>query len=67
MVCAGVGVFLRPRAAPLVPDVFLSLDLNELLEPWAKEGRSHFIWDCKKAPDVVIGGGVKREGQRDGG
>ena len=46
--------FCAPRAAPLVPDVFLSLDLNELQEPWAKEGRSYFIWEYKKAPDVVI-------------
>ena len=54
MVCADVGVFLHPREAPLVPDVFLSLDLNELQEPWAVEGRSYFIWEYKKAPDVVI-------------
>ena len=54
MACADVGVFLHPREAPLVPDVFLSLDLNELQEPWAKEGRSYFIWEYKKAPDVVI-------------
>ncbi|MDE0429859.1 MAG: Uma2 family endonuclease [Caldilineaceae bacterium] len=54
MVCADVGVFLHPREAPLVPDVFLSLDVNELQEPWGKEGRSYFIWEYKKAPDVVI-------------
>ena len=36
------------------PIVFLSLDLNELQEPWAVEGRSYFIWEYKKAPDVVI-------------
>ncbi len=54
MVCADVGVFLHPREAPLVPDVFLSLDVKELQEPWAKEGRSYFIWEYKKAPDVVI-------------
>ena len=54
MVCADVGLFLHPRQAPLVPDVFLSLDVHELQEPWAKEGRSYFIWEYKKAPDVAI-------------
>ena len=54
MVCADVGVFLHPRQAPLVPDVFLSLDVEELQEPWAKEGRSYFIWEYGKAPDVVF-------------
>ena len=54
MVCADVGLFLHPREAPLVPDVFLSLDVIEIQEPWAKEGRSYFIWEYKKAPDVVI-------------
>jgi Uma2 family endonuclease len=54
MVGADVGVFLHPREAPLVPDVFLSLDVIEIQEPWGKEGRSYFIWEYKKAPDVVI-------------
>ena len=54
MVCADVGLFLHPGEAPLVPDVFLSLDVIEIQEPWAKEGRSYFIWEYKKAPDVVI-------------
>ena len=54
MVCADVGLFLHPRQAPFVPDVFLSLDVEELQEPWAKAGRSYFIWEYKKAPDVVI-------------
>ena len=54
MVCADVGVFLHPRQAPLVPDVFPGLDVEELQEPWAKEGRSYFIWEYGKAPDVVI-------------
>ena len=54
MVCANVGIFLHPREDPLVPDVFLSLDVEEIQDPWTKEGRSYFIWVYKKAPDVVI-------------
>ncbi len=54
MVCAGVGLFLHPREAPLVPDVFLSLDVEEIQDPWVKEGRSYFIWVYKKPPDVAI-------------
>ena len=54
MVCAGVGLFLHPREAPLVPDLFLSLDVQEIQDPWVKEGRSYFIWVYKKPPDVAI-------------
>ena len=54
MVCAGVGLFLHPREAPLVPDVLLSLDVEEIQDPWVKEGRSYFIWVYKKPPDVAI-------------
>ena len=54
MTGADVGVFLHPRTAPLVPDAFLSLDVQELQQAWGKEGRSYFIWEYKKPPDVVI-------------
>ena len=51
---ANVGVFGTPHDPPVVPDMFLSLDV-EIAENWyAKEHRTYFIWEFGKAPDVVI-------------
>ena len=54
MVAADVGVFRTPGEPPLVPDVFLSLDVVRPEDIWSKEGRSYFIWHHEKPPDVVI-------------
>ena len=54
LVAADVGVFHTPHEPPLVPDVFLSLDVKRPADWWAKEGRSYFMWYYKKPPDVVI-------------
>lgn len=54
LVAADVGVFRTPQEPPLVPDVFLSLDVTRPADWWQKEGRSYFIWHYQKAPDVVI-------------
>jgi Uma2 family endonuclease len=54
MVAADVGVFRTPGEPPLVPDVFLSLDVVRPEDIWSKEGRSYFIWHYEKPPDVVI-------------
>ncbi len=51
---ANVGVFSAMPEPPLVPDVFLSLDIQVPDDVWAKTGRSYFIWEYSKPPDVVI-------------
>lgn len=51
---ANIGVFYMVKAAPLVPDVLLSLDVEPHEDIWAKEHRSYFLWEFGKAPDVVI-------------
>ena len=51
---ANIGVFYMVKAAPLVPDVLLSLDVEAHEDIWAKEHRSYFLWEFGKAPDVVI-------------
>ncbi len=51
---ANIGVFYMVKAAPLVPDVLLSLDVEAHEDMWAKEHRSYFLWEFGKAPDVVI-------------
>jgi len=51
---ANVGVFSATHRPPIVPDMFLSLDVA-LAEDWfAKEHRSYFIWEFGKPPDVVV-------------
>ena len=52
---ANVGVFRSPYLPPLVPDMFLSLDVRVGDEDWwLKENRSYFIWMHGKPPDVVV-------------
>jgi hypothetical protein len=54
MVAANVGVFAAVYQPPLVPDVFLSLDVRAHEDMWAKNHRSYFLWEYGKPPDVVI-------------
>jgi len=51
---ANVGIFATPRSEPLVPDVFVSLDVTLHPDLWAKEHRTYFFWEMGKPPDVVI-------------
>ena len=51
---ANIGIFSTTHRPPLVPDMFLSLDV-EIAEDWyAKEHRSYFLWEFGKPPDVVV-------------
>ena len=54
IVAANVGVFHSPYEPPLVPDVFLSLDVRRPPDWWDRPGRSYLIWHYGKPPDVVI-------------
>ncbi len=54
LLAANVGVFYAVRQPPLVPDVFLSLDV-EVPQAWReKKNRTYFVWEFGKPPDVVI-------------
>lgn len=54
LVAANVGVFYALRQPPLVPDVFLSLEV-EVPQDWReKKNRTYFVWEFGKPPDVVI-------------
>lgn len=51
---ANVGVFFSVHQPPLVPDMFLSLDV-ELGRDWnADETRSYFVWEVGKVPEAVV-------------
>lgn len=62
LVVANVGVFYGIRQPPLVPDVFLSLDVTVPQDWTAKENRTYFIWEFGKPPDVAIEIVSNREG-----
>jgi hypothetical protein len=51
---ANVGVFFSVHQPPLVPDMFLSLDI-EVGKDWdADETRAYFVWELGKVPEVVV-------------
>jgi Uma2 family endonuclease len=55
---ANVGLYISNKHTPIVPDVFLSMDvgfpLNEANEFDYNAVRTYFVWDFGKAPDVAI-------------
>lgn len=51
---AHIGVFYSPHDSAVVPDFFLSLDIEPHQDWYAKEHRSYFAWEFKKTPDVVV-------------
>ena len=49
-----VGIFFSINEYPLVPDMFLSLDIEINPERLAEEQRSYFVWEFGKVPEVVV-------------
>lgn len=58
-----MGIFAIAREPAIVPDVFLSLDV-EVAENWLeKKHRSYFMWEFGKPPEVAIEIVSNREGE----
>ena len=51
---ANVGVFPVPRNPAIVPDVFVSLDVQVHENWWDKAHRSYLVWEFGKPPDLVV-------------
>ena len=51
---ANVGVFPEPSNPAIVPDVFVSLDVQVHENWWDKRHRSYFVWEFGKPPDLVV-------------
>ena len=66
LVAANVGVFPEPRNPAMVPDVFVSLDVQVAENWWEKAHRVYFVWEFGKAPDLVLEIVSNREGNEDG-
>ena len=60
---ANVGIFAKVGVNAIVPDMFLSLDVESPDEWWAKKHRSYFIWEYGKPPDVVVEVVSNKEGR----
>ncbi len=54
MAAANVGVFYSSYQPPIVPDIFLSLDVEPDKNLWDKQNRAYFLWKYGKPPDVAI-------------
>ena len=54
LAAANVGVFPEPRNPAIVPDMFLSLDVQPHRNWWDKAHRSYFVWEFGKPPDLVV-------------
>ncbi|MEH2114019.1 Uma2 family endonuclease [Nostoc sp.] len=66
LVAANVGLFTTGKQPPIVPDVFLSLDVQIAENWWEKKHRSYFFWEFGKPPEVVIEIVSNREGNETG-
>lgn len=51
---ANVGIFFAVHQPPLVPDFFLSLDVEPHKNWYDKEHRTYFVWEFGKVPEVVL-------------
>ena len=63
---ANVGVFPEPRNPAIVPDVFVSLDVQVAENWWDKAHRSYFVWEFGKPLDLVVEIVSHREGNEVG-
>ena len=51
---ANVGLFYAIKQDPIVPDVFLSMNV-QMPQDWSqKQNRSYFVWEFGKVPEVAI-------------
>ena len=66
LAAANVGVFPEARNPAIVPDVFLSLDVQVADNFWDKRHRSYFVWEFGKPPDLVLEIVSNREGNEVG-
>ncbi|WP_016949233.1 Uma2 family endonuclease [Anabaena sp. PCC 7108] len=51
---ANVGVYHTAGEPPIVPDVFISFDVQVPENWWEKQNRSYLVWKFGKVPEVVI-------------
>ena len=66
LAAANVGIFSMVRVPPVVPDMFLSLDVETPEQWWEKTHRSYMLWEFGKPPELVLEIVSNREGGENG-
>jgi Uma2 family endonuclease len=66
LAAANVGIFAQVRNPAVVPDMFLSLDVEVADDWWRREHRSYFVWEFGKPPELVLEIVSNTEGNEDG-
>lgn len=51
---SNIALYSTPRAAPIVPDMFLSRSVQVADDWWEKANRSYLLWEFGKPPEVVL-------------
>ncbi|RCJ34586.1 hypothetical protein A6769_21900 [Nostoc punctiforme NIES-2108] len=51
---ANVGIYYTDLQPPIIPDVFLSLDVQVPEKWWEKQNRCYMVWRFGKPPEVVL-------------
>ena len=51
---ADIEIFSSVNRPPIVPDVFVSLDVEAPKDFREKKNRTYFLWEFGKSPDVVV-------------
>ncbi len=51
---SNIGIFRALRQPPIVPDMFLSMDVQVADDWFAQENRSYFLWEYGKPPELVV-------------
>ncbi len=54
LAAANVGIYHIYKQPPIVPDVFLSFDVQVPENWWEKRNRCYLLWEFGKSPEVVI-------------
>jgi Uma2 family endonuclease len=54
LAAANVGIFFALYESPLVPDFFLSLDVEPHQNWYDKEHRTYFVWEFGKVPELTL-------------
>jgi Uma2 family endonuclease len=54
LAAANVGIYHTDGEPPIVPDIFLSLDVEVPQNWWEKQNRCYMVWRFGKPPEVAI-------------
>lgn len=54
MACANVGVYYAKKQPPVIPDMFLSMDVKRPKSWREKKDKCYFAWRMGKMPDLVL-------------